>query len=83
MLIMPSYMVLCRRQFTTLSPPNLKILLILIMCEELTVLFMDLSRHLRLGTTDLPPIYHCGADTVYLLLYVDDIVLTASSTPLL
>lgn len=28
-------------------------------------------------------IYHRGADTVYLLLYVDDIVLTASSMPLL
>jgi hypothetical protein len=28
-------------------------------------------------------IYHHGADTVYLLLYVDDIVLTASSEPLL
>ena len=27
--------------------------------------------------------YHQGADTVYLLLYVDDIVLTASSMPLL
>ena len=27
--------------------------------------------------------YHQGADTAYLLLYVDDIVLTASSTPLL
>jgi hypothetical protein len=28
-------------------------------------------------------IYHYGADTAYLLLYVDDIVLTASSAPLL
>ena len=28
-------------------------------------------------------VYHQGGDTVYLLLYVDDIVLTASSTPLL
>ena len=28
-------------------------------------------------------VYHQGADTAYLLLYVDDIVLTASSTPLL
>jgi hypothetical protein len=28
-------------------------------------------------------IYHHGADTAYLLLYVDDIVLTASSEPLL
>jgi hypothetical protein len=28
-------------------------------------------------------IYHSGADTVYLLLYVDDIVLTASSSALL
>jgi hypothetical protein len=28
-------------------------------------------------------IFRCGADTVYLLLYVDDIVLTASSTVLL
>jgi hypothetical protein len=28
-------------------------------------------------------IFRCGADTVYLLLYVDDIVLTASSTALL
>jgi hypothetical protein len=28
-------------------------------------------------------IYHSGADTVYLLLYVDDIVLTASSSTLL
>jgi hypothetical protein len=28
-------------------------------------------------------IYHHGADTIYLLLYVDDIVLTASSEPLL
>ena len=28
-------------------------------------------------------IYRHGGDTVYLLLYVDDIVLTASSTPLL
>ena len=28
-------------------------------------------------------IYHAGADTVYLLLYVDDIVLTASSSSLL
>ena len=28
-------------------------------------------------------IYHHGSETVYLLLYVDDIVLTASSTPLL
>jgi hypothetical protein len=28
-------------------------------------------------------IYHCGADTTYLLLYVDDIVLTASSPELL
>jgi hypothetical protein len=28
-------------------------------------------------------IFRCGADTVYLLLYVDDIVLTASRTVLL
>jgi hypothetical protein len=28
-------------------------------------------------------IYHHGADTAYMLLYVDDIVLTASSEPLL
>ena len=28
-------------------------------------------------------IYRCGDDTVYLLLYVDDIVLTASTTDLL
>ena len=28
-------------------------------------------------------VYHCGADTIYLLLYVDDIVLTASSDGLL
>ena len=28
-------------------------------------------------------VYHQGGDTVYLLLYVDDIVLTASSTLLL
>jgi hypothetical protein len=28
-------------------------------------------------------VYRRGADTAYLLLYVDDIVLTASSTPLL
>jgi hypothetical protein len=28
-------------------------------------------------------IFHCGSDTVYLLLYVDDIILTASSTKLL
>jgi hypothetical protein len=25
-------------------------------------------------------VFRCGADTVYLLLYIDDIVLTASST---
>jgi hypothetical protein len=28
-------------------------------------------------------VFHRGADTVYLLLYIDDIVLTASSTMLL
>jgi hypothetical protein len=28
-------------------------------------------------------IFHCGSDMTYLLLYVDDIILTASSTELL
>jgi hypothetical protein len=28
-------------------------------------------------------VFRCGTDTLYLLLYVDDIVITASSTPLL
>jgi hypothetical protein len=28
-------------------------------------------------------IFHRGSDTVYLLLYIDDIILTASSTKLL
>jgi hypothetical protein len=28
-------------------------------------------------------IFHCGTDTIYLLLYIDDIVLTTSSTSLL
>ena len=43
---------------------------------------------LKLGFTEAKTdsslfIYHSGADTVYLLLYVDDIVLTASSSSLL
>ena len=37
----------------------------------------------RLKTDTSLFVYHQGADTAYLLLYVDDIVLTASSTPLL
>jgi len=95
---MPSFMVLCLRRSTAPSLQVSRTLIILIMCAGLIVLFMDLSPRawysrfatylLQLGFVEAKTdtslfVYHRGSDTVYLLLYVDDIVLTASSAGLL
>jgi hypothetical protein len=48
--------------------------------------YMGLSKHPGTGTAKSDTslfIFHRGSNTVYLLLYVDDIILTASSTELL
>jgi len=87
------------RQFTMPSRLVSRILHTQIMCAGLIDLFMVLSRHLVHGTAGLPHIscslifeaksdtslfiYHRGEDVVYLLLYVDDIILAASSAGLI
>jgi len=90
---------ICQRRFTVLSLMDLKILLIPITCVGLIALFglkqaprawfsRFASHLLQLGFTEAKSdtslfVYHHGADVAYLLLYVDDIVLTASSPALL
>ncbi|WVZ93596.1 hypothetical protein U9M48_039564 [Paspalum notatum var. saurae] len=88
-----------KNAYTVFSHQGLRIQHILIMFAVLTNLCMDLNRHLLLGTASLLhtfsplvlwkpslthlSVYRRGSDMAYLLVYVDDIVLTASSSQLL